>query len=273
VETREARRMRRWGTWVVVLLALYLVVAYLALPRLWAHHEHQPGLATKGAVTHTADGIPGDPMNVGIVGDKTELLRAMNDAGWVAADPITLKSSIAISASVVLDRPDADAPVSPLYYDGRKQDLAFEKPIGTSADRRNHVRFWEVLETGAEGRPVWLGSATMDAGVTLSRDTGQVTHRIAPDVDAERDLLIGDLVSAKVVTELYKVSGVGPTMTGRNGEGDRYYTDGDIHFAVLSAGATPVGDPPTIEPDPLLVQGKNQVWAGLEGLLAPDPEQ
>ena len=27
--------------------------------------------------------------------------------------------------------------------------------------------------------PVWLGSATFDSGVALSRDTGQSTHRIA----------------------------------------------------------------------------------------------
>jgi hypothetical protein len=171
---------------------------------------------------------------------------------------------------VVLDRPDDDAPVSPLYYEGRKQDLAFEKEIGRSADKRNHVRFWQVLDKGEEGRPVWLGSASQDAGVTLSRDTGQVTHRISPDVDAERDLLIGDLVAAKVVTGLYQVSGVGPTMSGRNGEGDRYYTDGEIHFAVLSPGAALVTTPPTPEPPPLLVQGKDQVWTRLETVLAPD---
>ena len=265
--------LRRWGKRLLWVLAIYLLVAYLILPRLWAHHEHQPGLAGKGAVTHTADGIPGDPLNVGIVGNRTDVLQAMNAAGWIPADPITLKSSIEISASVVLDRPDNAAPVSPLFFEGRKQDLAFEKPIGKSADRRNHVRFWQVLEAGREGRPVWLGSATLDAGVTLSRDTGQVTHRIAPDIDAERKLLIGDLVDARIVTELYQVSGIGPTIAGKNGEGDPYYTDGDIHIAVLSDGAVPVSTPPVMQPDSALVQGKNQIWAGLESLLSADPAQ
>jgi hypothetical protein len=273
MQRKDRSALRRWGTRLAVALAAYLVLAYLVLPRVWSHHEHQPGLAAKGAVTQTADGIPGDPLNVGLVGDRTDVLKAMAAAGWVPADPITLKSSVEISASVVLDRPDDDAPVSPLYYEGRKQDLAFEKEIGRSADKRNHVRLWQVLDTGEEGRPVWLGSASQDAGVTLSRDTGQVTHRISPDVDAERDLLIGDLVAAKVVTGLYQVSGVGPTMSGRNGEGDPYYTDGEIHFAVLSPGAAPLTAPPTIEPSPLLVQGKDQVWAGLDALLAPDPAE
>ena len=268
--TTDPSRTYRWTRRLLIVLAVYLLLAYIILPRLWLHHEHQPGLADLSAVTHTADGIPGDPLNVGLVGDKTDVLRAMAAAGWLPADPITLKSSVEISASVVLDRPDKEAPVSPLYYDGRKQDLAFEKQIGKSADRRNHVRFWQVLDKGVEGRPVWLGSATQDAGVTLSRDTGQVTHRIAPDIDAERAVLIGDLVAAKVVTELYQVSGIGPTLAGKNGEGDPYYTDGEINFAVLSPGATVVSAPPTVDADPWLVQGKNQIWSSIAPLLGSD---
>ena len=71
--------------------------------------------------------------------------------------------------------------MSTLLYDGRKQDLAFEKPIGESADQRNHVRFWMVIDKGVEGRPVWLGSATLDQSVGLNDYTGQFTHHIAPD--------------------------------------------------------------------------------------------
>ena len=70
---------------------------------------------------------------------------------------------------MLLDRPYKDAPVSNLYYQGRREDLAFEKPIGASADRRNHVRFWKVLDQGEEKRPVWLGAATEDRGVGVSR--------------------------------------------------------------------------------------------------------
>ena len=69
---------------------------------------------------------------------------------------------------MLLDRPYRDAPVSNLYYQGRREDLAFEKPIGASADRRNHVRYWKVLDQGEEKRPVWLGAATEDRGVGVS---------------------------------------------------------------------------------------------------------
>jgi hypothetical protein len=107
------------------------------------HYEHQKGLAGHPMLTRTAQGIPGDPINVGLVGAKADVLCAMHDAAWYPADPITLRSSVEIIGSVVLDRPYRDAPVSRLFYDGRREDLAFEKPDGTSADRRQHVRFWE----------------------------------------------------------------------------------------------------------------------------------
>jgi hypothetical protein len=92
--------VQRWAIGIASVLVLYLTLSYLLLPRLWEHHEHQPGLASKGAVTHTADGIPGDPLNVGIVGDKTDLLRAMNDAGWIPADPITFSNGSSSCCSV-----------------------------------------------------------------------------------------------------------------------------------------------------------------------------
>jgi hypothetical protein len=147
-------------------------------------------------VTRTASDIPGDALNVGLVGSKEDVLRAMNTARWFPADPITFRSSVEIVGSVVLDRPYHDAPASLLYCRGKKEQLAFEKPDGRSADRRHHVRFWLVLDQGADGRPVRLGSIAFDRGVGLSHNTGQVTHHIAPDIDAERDLLMQDLREA-----------------------------------------------------------------------------
>ncbi len=263
-----AGKFRRGLKWLAAAAILYFAVAYLLLPRIWTHHERQPGLAAHPAITETPQGIPGDPLNVGLVGDKAEIIKSMHAAGWYPADPVTLKSSIEIAGSVVFDRPYREAPVSPLLYEGRKQDLAFEKPIGSSADRRNHVRFWKVLQKGAEGREVWLGSATLDRGVGVSHYTGQITHHIAPDIDDERNRLITDLTDARMVTQIYQVSGIGPTMAGRNGGGDWYYTDGEIKIAVLSPGAIADSQPPQIMADQPLIAFKNGVWASVSGLVA-----
>jgi LssY C-terminus len=250
-------------TILIVLAALYAILAYFVVPAAWRHHRHQPGLSAKPVLTFTAQNIPGDPINVGFVGDQEDLILAMHEAGWSAADTITLRSSIAIIGSVLLDRPYCTAPVSPLFYEGRVEDLAFEKPDGVSADRRHHVRLWRVLDSGLEGRPVWLGASTYDRGVGLSHYTGQITHHIAPQIDQEREHLIGDLKNAGMVETQYGVSGIGPTLLGRNGCGDRYQTDGDIWIArLVSKGQKRAAPADILESQPL-VRIKNSIWNAL----------
>jgi LssY C-terminus len=259
---------RRWPLVLAGIAIGYVLLAYVLLPLLWTHHEHEPGLAALPMVTRTGSDIPGDALNVGLVGSKEDILRAMHAAEWFPADPITLRTSIEIVGSVVLDRPDQDAPVSPLYYQGKKEQLAFEKPDGRSADKRHHVRFWLVLDKGTDGRPVWLGSVTFDRRVGLSHDTGQVTHHIGPDIDAERDLLMHDLRNAEMVQSVFQISGIGPTLLGRNGEGDPYYTDGEIDIATLVVNGIKRTEPPEILPPPPLIALKDKAWHGISNAVA-----
>jgi hypothetical protein len=261
-------RNRRWLLVLAAVPIVYLILAYVVFPVLWTHHEHEPGLATLPMVTRTSAGIPGDALNVGLVGSKEDITRAMHAAEWFPADPITLRTSIDIVGSVVLDRPYHDAPVSPLYYEGKKQQLAFEKPDGRSADQRHHVRLWLVLEKGTDGRPVWLGSITFDRGVGLSHDTGQVTHHIGPNIDAERDLLMRDLGQAGMVETFFQISGIGPTLLAWNGEGDPYYTDGEIDVARLVVDGARRTTPPVTLPPPALIALKDQVWHGVSHVIA-----
>jgi hypothetical protein len=245
----------------------YTLLAYLVLPAVWTHYEHQKRLAGLPMVTLTAQGIPGDPINVGLVGDTKDVLCAMHAAGWYPADPVTLRSSIEIAGSVLLDRPYRDAPVSPLYYLGRREDLAFEKPVGSSADHRHHVRFWKVLDAGEEKRPVWLGDATFDRSVGVSHYTGAITHHIGADIDAERKLLAADLEAAGMVEARYQVTGVGPTLAGRNGGGDLYYTDGEVWILRLVEACQKRTSPVDIIPSPTATEIKDQIWQGIADAL------
>ena len=214
----------------------YFAFAYLAAPSFWRHYEHRPAVATKVMLTSTASGLPGDAINVGIEGDETTLICAMTSAGWDPAEATTFRSAAKIVGSVVFGRPYLHAPVSDLFYDGRRQDLAFQKADGRSAKTRHHARFWKTVDADSDGAALWLGSASYDRSVGISRYTGQITHHIAPDIDAERDLLIADLASAGRVDEFYEVSGIGPTLNARNGGGDRYFTDGEVVVSRLEPG-------------------------------------
>jgi hypothetical protein len=261
------RRLKRAALLVLLLAGAYGLLAYVVLPAAWTHHEHQKGLADLPMVTRTAQGIPGDPINVGLVGDNKDVLCAMHAAGWYPADPITLRSSIEIAGSVLLDRPYREAPVSHLYYLGRREDLAFEKPAGRSADHRHHVRFWKVLEQGAEKRPVWLGDATFDKSVGVSHYTGAVTHHIDADIDAERKLLADDLEAAGMVEAKYQVTGTGPTLAGRNGGGDRYYTDGEVWILRLVEACRKRTGPAAVIASPAATEIKDQIWQGIADAL------
>ena len=263
----DRSRLDRVLRFSLVVVVAYTLLAYLLLPALWSHHEHQKGLATLPMVTRTAQGIPGDPINVGLIGDNLDVLCAMQAAGWYPADPVTLRSSIEIAGSVLFDRPYRDAPVSPLFYRGRREDLAFEKPDGNSADRRHHVRFWKVLDQGEENRPVWLGDASFDRSVGVSRYTGAITHHIDADIDAERTLLATDLETARMVDAKYQVTGVGPTMAGRNGGGDLYYTDGEVWILRLVAACQPRTGPAAIIPSPAATEIKDQIWQAVADTL------
>lgn len=59
---------------LLLLVGIYLAAAYLILPRLWHHYAHQPALAGAPKVTATDAGVPGDPLNVGVVGTREEVL-------------------------------------------------------------------------------------------------------------------------------------------------------------------------------------------------------
>jgi hypothetical protein len=228
-ESRWRRRSYAAGGFLI----LYLAIAYLALPLLWRTAIHEdPELAGGPHITHTADGHPGDPINIALVGSEADVIHSMINAGWYPANPITFESSMRIALDTVLRRPDDEAPVSPLYLFGRKEDLAFEQPVGDSPRQRHHVRYWRWDQL-VEGRPAWFGSATFDERVGLSYTTGQVTHHIGPDVDAERDRIVAELRKAGEIERILWKDRFHADLSGRNGGGDPWHTDGRLAGVIL----------------------------------------
>jgi hypothetical protein len=220
--------------WTFAVVAIWAVAAYLLAPALWdAYFEHHEPLPGVDRVTRTGDGHPGDPVNIAIEGTQEQLIRAMTSAGWFPADPVTLESSVRIAVDTVLRRPDQEAPVSPLYLFGRKEDLAFEQPVAGGPRHRHHVRFWRWNQQ-RDGLPVWFGAATYDERAGVSYTTGQVTHHIGPDVDAERTLISADLQRAGWVGAEQWIDGFHTQLEGRNGGGDPWRTDGRLLVVRLS---------------------------------------
>src|SRR6516164_2371788 len=217
-----------------LVILIYLLVAYVIVPLRWKRDlRRHPQLFDAPRITHTPSGIHGDPVNVALLGSESDVIHAMIAAKWYPADPITFRSSVRIAVDSVLRRPDDDAPVSTLELFGRKQDLAFEQPVGDSPRKRHHVRYWH-WDRLHEGREVWFGAATYDERVGFSDTTGQITHHVGPDVDAERERILSELKAAGKTLEIYFIDGFHQELAGRNGGGDPWHTDGRLGVAVLA---------------------------------------
>jgi hypothetical protein len=219
-----------------VLLA-YLAVAYLLMPALWKRYTSKhPELEDLPTVAHTADRIPADPINVALIGTRVEVMKITLAAKWYPADKLTLRSCLEMAEASVLKREYDDAPVSNEFLFDRQQDLAFEQAVGDNPRHRHHVRFWEAHRRYADGRPIWVGAAIFDKRVGLSRTTGQVTHETAPDIDTERDKLFDDLKQTGDLAEFFIMPGFQKNREGRNGQGNPWFTDGNLYVGVIKPG-------------------------------------
>lgn len=234
--TRATRSSaRRLSIRIATVLALYFLVAYIVLPAAWKVYVHRhPAIDETPGITLTGDGQPGDPVNVALIGSEADVLRITKAAGWYRADALGIRSDVQIAADTVLERSYDTAPVSNLFLFGRKEDLAFEQPVGDDPRKRHHVRFWKASQLDAEGRPAWMGAATYDERVGLSHTTGQITHHISGDVDAERDHLFATFEKTGTLTNVEYVDGFHKVLAGRNGGGDPWHTDGRLLSGVIT---------------------------------------
>lgn len=222
---------------VLLLAAVARVLAVLARLR----REERPGRQASAGLpaadlpltSFNRKGKPGDPVNVEIAATAGQIGAAFAAAGWYRADEIDLVTSVRISVDSVLGRRYSTAPVSNLYLYGRKEDLAFERP-GRSVRERDHIRLWTSGRDAPDGRPIWVGGATRDTKVELARTNHLPTHQIAPDLDAERDLIVSELAQTGFVVEDGWRPGFGKETRGTNGTGDPWFTDGRVAVLTLA---------------------------------------
>jgi len=234
--------------WILALGATYAIAAYIILPyavRMGLkilQRRHVPRF------TITGDGLPGDPVNLALIGTSEQLRSAFAAAGWVQADRLTLGSAWRMARAFVLDTSYPAAPFSTLYLFGRGQDVGFQKAIDNSPRKRHHVRFWAQslaqVETGTvtagfwlntdrpagETEVLWVGAGTKDTGFSLTRLTFQITHATDADTNAERDYIIDALRRADVVGEVSRYQTGDRLITDHV---NHYVTDGDVAVAEL----------------------------------------
>jgi hypothetical protein len=234
--------------WAVALGFTYAIAAYVILPRAVrtglkiVQHEHVP------RYTLTGDGLPGDPVNLALIGTFQQLRTAFAAAGWSEAERLGVASSWRMVRAFVFNSPYRTAPFSTLYLFGRGQDIGFQRAIDNSPRKRHHVRFWalsleragDTLGTASfwlntdrppeEARVLWVGAGTRDTGFSLTRLTFQITHATDSDTNLERDHIMAELTKSRVIGDvtLYRA---GDHLSAERV--NRYITDGHVKLASL----------------------------------------
>lgn len=226
------------GWWMVGLFfVVWIIVAYLALPRL---HRILSSIYVPNYFigrTRTADGILSDPVNLAARGSEEQLHKVMDAAGWSLADDITPRSAWKMVTTVLRRKSYPNAPVSPAFLFGRKQDFAYQQEVDNNPNQRHHVRFWRCpkgwLLPGGH-RVDWLAAGTYDRSIGVSLFTFQLTHRIDEDTDIERDYIIQTVQDSTEPVRVAILKDFSSGYHSRNGGGDSIRTDGDLPILELS---------------------------------------
>lgn len=209
----------------LAIFVTYVITAYILIPALirviriiWPP-KHLPLYCI------TPDGFASDPLNIALIGTRREVIVAMQKAGWHMADPHnSIRNTARHILATIFKWQYINAPVSSLFLFGRKQDVAFQLPIkGESSDNRHHVRFWATTYDDSKDLHVntihwhkresqilsdkllWVGAASRDVGITPIRHNLQLTHMIAPDTNAERELIINNLSKVGLANTTHKI--------------------------------------------------------------------
>ena len=242
---------------ILALALTYGIAAYIILPR--AVRTGLKILQRKRVprFTTTSDGLPGDPVNLVLIGTLQQLHAAFAIAGWSEADRLGVASSWRIIRAFVFNSPYPTAPFSTLYLYGRGQDVGFQKAIDNNPRKRHHIRFWALSLAHAEAtvgtasfwlnteRPphnahvLWVGAGTKDTGLSLTQLTFQITHATDSDTNAERDYIIAELRNNRVIEDVNSYrSGQRLPLEPVN----HYITDGEVtvaRLAPISVSTTP----------------------------------
>lgn len=236
----------------IALFATYVLGAYVLVPaiirlyRIIRPPTHLPLYCV------TPDGLASDPLNIGIIGNRRELITSMEKAGWHLADPHSLRNVARLVVSAIFNLSYPNAPVSSLYLFGRRQDIAFEIPVAGSATERHHVRFWATTYDDSKKFSVkaihwqhrkshvfgdellWVGAASRDVGITFIRHNLQLSHMIDPDTNIERELIVKQLEDAKLVKKTVSLKLVEPYKVINRVLNGSLHTDGIIKIITLN---------------------------------------
>ncbi|MFL6444253.1 MAG: LssY C-terminal domain-containing protein [Candidatus Sulfotelmatobacter sp.] len=175
----------------------------------------------------------GDMVNFVIVGSQKDVQAALDAATWHVADTSNTMAALNAAVQTYGSKDYLAMPMSTLYLFNRKQDFGYEmaEPIAMVASR-HHFRIWKAPFTWKD-HEVWVGAGTHDIGFAKDRRNNNVTHKIDPSVDGERDNIGISLQKTKLAKSMAYYLPPNPVQEAKNATGDGYRSDGRLLVVFL----------------------------------------
>jgi hypothetical protein len=170
----------------------------------------------------------GDMVNFVIIGGEKQVQSALDAANFHVADTSDKKAVLEAALTSYENKDYLAMPMSTLYLFNRPQDFGYEQaePIAMVASR-HHFRLWKAPFTW-NGQTVWVGAGTHDIGFAKDKRNGNVTHKIDPNVDGERENIGSSLQKSGKAKSMSYYLPPNPVQDAKNATGDGYHSDGRI---------------------------------------------
>lgn len=160
--------------------------------------------------------------------EEGDLVKVFERAGWYLPDQFNANVLIKMGKAAFFNESYPKAPITPSFWNATTHDYGFQKPtLLDNIKERHHIRFWDTGYKTADGRMIFVGTASLDIGIKW-----WVAHKIDPDIDTEREYVFSDLLKTGLIANWNKAQFVEPIL-GKNFGGDLFFTDGNIYFLSL----------------------------------------
>ena len=194
--------------WVLALGLTYGIAAYVILPRAVRlglrilHRGRVPSFTTTG------DGLPGDPVNVALVGTLQQLRAAFANARMVGGRSTGPGQFMGHGSRIRLKLALPNRAVQHALSFRPRPRHRLSEGNRQQPPQAASVRFWALSLVRAEDtwgaasfwlnterppndeRVLWVGAGTRDTGLSFTRLTFQITHATDSDTNVERNFII-----------------------------------------------------------------------------------
>ena len=183
------------------------------------------------------EGREGDMLNLLFMAKEGDLQTAFARAGWLKVE----KSKLQIIWHLLWQRKHyTKLPMATLYVYGKAQEFSYALPDPESVvARRHHLRIWKT-DSVVKGVPLWVGAATHDVAIEFVKHRFRLSHRIDPNVDAERDFIASNLAETRLFTREEYIRCAQPVFRAQTATGQTYFSDSRMLLLELNPEVAPM---------------------------------